>query len=145
MHGEFVVQHPGATLRFLLVLVGNAFVPNPTKPGQILFSAHFGDRELYGALILLAAALVVGLSLLERRTKRRPPLPILLIAFGLLYDLTVAVGRAYFEPGALINRYVMPNLLVLLGIVVYALAHIPSWRATTGKGTLRYRCHALRW
>ena len=87
---------------------------------------------------LLAAALVVGLSLLERRTKRRLPLPILLITFGVLYDLTVAVGRATVEPGALINRYVMPNLLVLLGIVVYALAHIPSWRATTGKGTLRY-------
>ena len=135
---KFALEHPATTLRFTLILVGNAFLPNPTKPGQILLSAHFGYRELFGALILLAAALVVGLSLLERRTKRRLPLPILLITFGVLYDLTVAVGRAYFEPGALINRYVMPNLLVLLGIVVYALAHIPSWRATTGKGTMRY-------
>ena len=34
----------------------------------------------------------------------------------------------------------MPNLLILLGIVVYALAHIPRRRAITiaGKGALRY-------
>jgi hypothetical protein len=124
---NFAFQHPAATFRFVLILVGNSFVPNRTQAGQIVFSTHFGDRELFGGLILFAAALVVALSLLERRTKRRLPLPVLLITFGVLYDVTVAMGRAYFEPGALVNRYVMPNLLILLGIVVYALAHIPSW------------------
>ena len=139
---NFAFQHPAATVRFLLILVGNAFLPNPTQPGHILVSAQIGDRALFGALILFAAALVVVLSLLERRTKMRLPLPILLITFGVLYDFTVAMGRAYFEPGALINRYVMPNLLLLLGIVVYTLAHIPSWRTVTGRGALR---HVMQW
>ena len=126
MYGELLAP---STLPATLVScssVGNAFLPNPTQPGRILVSTHFGDRELFGALILLAAALVVGLSLLERRTKSRLPVPILLITFGVLYDFTVAMGRAYFEPGALVNRYVMPNILILLGIVVYTLAHIPD-------------------
>ena len=70
---NFAFQHPAATFRFLLILVGNAFLPSPMNAGPILFSAHYGDRELFGALILLAAALVVGLSLLERRTRSRTP------------------------------------------------------------------------
>ena len=135
---SFALQHPVATIRFLLILVGNGLIPNFSKSAQSLFSTQYGDRELFGALILLAAALVVALSLLERRTKLRLPLPILLITFGVFYDFTLAMGRAYFEPSALQNRYVMPNILILLGIVVYALAHIPRWRAIARQGDLRY-------
>ena len=135
---NFAFQHPGATVRFLLILVGNAFLPNRTLGGHIVFSAQFGNRELYGTLILLASGLVIVLSLLERRTKSRIPLPILLITFGVFFDVIIAIGRAFWAPGALTNRYVMPNLLILLGIVVYALAHVPSWKIVAEKGALRY-------
>jgi hypothetical protein len=136
---NFALQHPAATVRFFLILVGNAFLPSLTQAGHVVLSPQFGNRELFGALILLAAALVIVLSLLdERRTKSRIPLPILLITFGVLFDVTIAIGRAHFAPGALTNRYVMPNLLILLGIVVYALAHVPRWKLITEKGTFRY-------
>jgi hypothetical protein len=51
---------------------------------------------------------------------------VLLITFAVLFDFTIVLGRTAYGPNSVLqdNRYVMPNLLLLLGIVIYALVHI---------------------
>ena len=52
----------------------------------------------------------------------------------MFFDVIIAIRHAFWAPGALTNRYVMPNLLILLGIVVYTLAHVPTWKIVAEKG-----------
>jgi hypothetical protein len=122
---HFALHHPVATAQFFLILVGNVF-PSGYWKALLAPQTHFGNEEALGTLILLVATFVVVQSFRERRTL---PLPILLIAFAVLFDLLIATGRAAggLNQALLGNRYVMPNLIMLLGIASYALAHVPSW------------------
>jgi hypothetical protein len=122
------LHHPVTTARFFLVLIGNVL------PSGYLTAIHaeptsFGFQEFVGVLVLVAAIFVVVQSVRERHGRIRLPVPVVLIAFALLFDVMLAVGRAgNGELGALANnRFVMPNLLLLVGIVSYALAHVPPW------------------
>ena len=53
-----------------------------------------------------------------------------MILFALLFDLTIVVGRGGTGVvGAIdFNRYLMANLILLAGIVVWALAHLSAIR-----------------
>jgi hypothetical protein len=107
---------PALTTRFFFTLEGNVFP-----------SLKMGHQELYGVLIFAAAVFVVVRSALERRRTIRPPIPILLIGFGLFWDTMIAIGRSFWGVNeALGTRFVLPNLMVLLGIVVFGLAHVPE-------------------
>lgn len=128
----FAFSHPGPSLHALTVLVGNIL---PTGFFQDTFHPELstGWQEVTGIFMLIAAGLVVFLSLRERRLSQRPPLPLLLIVFGFLWDLMIIDGRASLGVIFMVNnnRYEMPNLLILLGIVMFTLAHLPSFHRPT--------------
>ena len=55
------------------------------------------------------------------RSSERLPLPALIILFSLLFDVTIAVGRGGSGVAGAVNanRFVMANLILLTGIVIY--------------------------
>ena len=57
--------------------------------------------------------------------------------------MTITLGRGAGGVFALGNRYVMPNLILLTGIVMYACAHIPPRRLLTARDTWRTRLAGL--
>ena len=108
----FGLLHPLELGRFFLILVGNVI---PTNPGRYLL-AH----ELVGSALCIAAAFVVVQTIRERRV-RTNPLPLVLIAFALMFDAILALSRlGEGVSGAGLNRYTMPNIVLLAGILVYA-------------------------
>jgi hypothetical protein len=139
----FSLRHLWPLTRFMLALVGNAVptvrsstlaAPYPTA-GALL--AH----ELLGGVLCVVAGFVVVQSFRERRTNTRMPLPLALIAFGVLFDVLIADGRlTYGLSDALADSYTMPQLVLLAGVVIYAFGHVPSpqvsrvvgWRGRVG-------------
>jgi hypothetical protein len=118
---SYGLRHPQLLARYVVLLVGNV-IPTTfyaVRPNLVL-------HELIGAAVVLIAAFVVVQSIRERRTSPSP-LPLLLIAFGLLFDGLIAIGRFGGGPSGALNnnRYTMPNLVLLTGIVIYFCAHYP--------------------
>ena len=130
---NFDIHDPVLFVKFVLGLVGGV-VPAvgifgvPPIPGvPWMDGEYFGLHQLLGAAILLAAAYVVIQSVRERS---RGPLPVVLIALGVVFDLLIAEGRTGQGLVATTGPYYsIPNLAVLLGIVVYAWGHLPDFRA----------------
>ncbi len=125
---SFGLLHPTELANFFIVLVGNVV---PTTQGTFILL-----HQVLGAVICIAAGYVVVQSVRER--PRQPnPLPLVLVAFALMFDLILALSRlGEGLLGAGLNRYTMPNLILVVGIVTYAWAHLPRWpdglrRATT--------------
>ena len=126
---SFGLRHPVQLVRFFLLLVSSVFPTSSlnwnTPP------SYFGALELLGLGIVVGAGIVVVQSI---RARQRPdyasPLPVLLIAFAALVDLMFAVSRVGEGlPVALkYNRYTMPNVVLLVGIVAYAWTHTPNLR-----------------
>ena len=70
---------------------------------------------------MIAAAVFVVIQVFRERSVRVYPLPVLLIVFALQFDLMVALSRLGLGTTAAgVNRYTMPNLMLLCGIVMYA-------------------------
>ena len=116
--------HPVELVRYFLVLVGNV-VPTSLSSLQ---PRHLLAYELLGAVICTVAGFVIFQSIRGRRL-RANPLPLLLIVFALFFDLMIALG--HLGEGLLsagIDRFPLPNIILLVGIVVYAWAHAPDLR-----------------
>jgi hypothetical protein len=112
------LTHPVDLAKFLTALVGNVV---PTLRGQWIW-AH----QLLG-VALGAAAVYVVIQVFRERRLRPYPLPALLIVFALQFDLMVALSRLGLGTNAAgVNRYTMPNLVLLCGIVMYAAAQLPA-------------------
>ena len=126
------IAHPVAAVHFLVVLVGNV-VPGGFLDGVPHSYVRF---ELVGILVLAAAAFIVVQSIRRREVSESTPLPLLLIAFSILFDLTLVWGRVGAGPVYAIqaNRYVMPNVILLVAIVIYAWAHRP-WVGSAAIGS----------
>jgi hypothetical protein len=121
------LHHPLATLGFFFALIGNVVPGGFTNPEHSV--ARF---EVVGAALFIVAVFILVQSWRYRTSRERIPLPLLLIAFPLAFDVTVAVGRSEAGPsGALTeNRFVMANLILLAGIAIYVSARIPPrWPA----------------
>jgi hypothetical protein len=125
----FGLHHPAQLVRFFLLLVASVF---PTSSLNWTTSpSHFGELELLGAAIIVVAALIVVQSGRERYRKGPTnPLAVLLIVFAVLVDFMFAISRVGEGlPSALqYGRYTMPNVILLVGIVVGAWAHLPNLR-----------------
>jgi hypothetical protein len=103
-------------LQSVLANVGGIF---PTA------SPYVGIHELIGAVLLLGAAFVVVKSFRVR--SRHGVLPVALVLFAILFDVSVASNRLAFGVAAsLAPRYTMANLLLLLAIIVYVLRQLPA-------------------
>ena len=127
------LHHLFSAFRYFLILVGNvipgAFTSN--RPGT-----YFGPKpsslvryEIVGAGLLAAGVFILIQSWRKRRTSEPLPLPLLLIAFAMLYDASITWGRiGEGLTGPVVNnRYAVPNLVLLVGVAIYAWAHIPSF------------------
>jgi hypothetical protein len=116
----FALHHPFGMAKFLLAALGNVI---PTTNTDL--RAH----ELFGLAVCIVAAFVVFRSLRDRSSQFRNPLPVTLIAFGALFDVSIVFGR--ISSGiteALSTRYTMANLLLLTGIVAYVWTQVPQPR-----------------
>ena len=124
----FALQHPVLLIRYLVVLVGNVVSTSfyALEPRYVL------AYEILGTAICVVAGLVVVQSIHERRT-RSNPLPLLLIVFALLFDLIIAQGHlGEGLQSAGIDRFTMPNIILLVGILVYGWGHEPNMRRLWG-------------
>jgi hypothetical protein len=138
-----MVHHPGTALEFFLTLIGNVI------PGYFSNTANsfgiFVRFEVVGVLLLAVALFIIVQSFRHRASSERIPLPLLLLVFSLLFDLTILAGRSGTGPAGVVanNRYVMPNLILVTGIVVYAIARVPTTRAAAVEGLRRTRVRYL--
>ena len=115
---SYAEHHLSATMRFFLVIMGNVY---PTS------SPQQGFHELVGLLILLGAVFVIVLSIATWRHSTSLPLPLALVVFGLLFDLSMAFGRVSIAFAGVPNRYSTPNLLILIALSVTAF--VQPWSA----------------
>lgn len=138
-----LAHHPLTTLGFFMTLIGNV-IPNMQQPGLIP-SVDVARFEVLGTVLLAVAVFILIQSWRHRASSQLLPLPLLLIVFALLFDASITVGRGGMgASGGTVNHYVMPNLVLLTGIVIYGLAHVPT-RRQMGRGgwQLYVKCLAL--
>ncbi len=128
--------HPVQVVRYLLLLIGNVIPTFSSFPSGSLIVAH----EVLGTALSVVALCIVFQSIRTRRSAEIP-LPMLLIVFGLCFDLTIALGRAAEGPVSALytDRYTMPNIILLLGIVCYCLARLPTLRKVHRAVDWRFR------
>lgn len=120
------LQHPVRAFRYFIILIGNVI------PGGYLGAPlrSFDSFELVGLVVFVTAAFIVIQSWRYRASRERIPLPLLFIVFSLLVDGTIALGRSGLSYADAVNnnRYIISNLVLLTGIVMYGWAHMPPFR-----------------
>jgi hypothetical protein len=120
-----VAGRPAHYGRFFVALPGYV-VPKVGPFDRSDYSFHL----LLGLALLAGATVVIVQSLRERRRTRGSPLPVALITFALLFDATIAIGRGAGRIAAASqSRFTMANIVLVTGIVIYAWAHVPTWRS----------------
>jgi len=104
-------------------LIGN-FVPRLMNMGP----HYIGVHQLLGIALCIASAFVIGGSIRAWSDKSRPPVALVVVVFALLFELSLAIGRAgEGVPAALTNyRFVMPSIVLVAGIGIYLWAHHPT-------------------
>ena len=121
----FALHHPVGMMKFFFAALGNV-VP--------AMSPDLWAHELLGALLFLIAAFVVVLSVRDRTSRVAIPLPVSLITFGVLFDVSIVFGRLGFGVAdALSTCYTMANLLVLTGIVAFVWSRIRQTQGSRGR------------
>lgn len=116
----WVLAHPAPALGFLALLVGSAIPPAARL--------HLDDATLaaIGGLLLLLSAGLLGAALARRPRAERLGLPLALIAFAVVVDVLVAVGRAdHGFAYAASPRYIWVNLWLLAGVWIGVVELIP--------------------
>lgn len=111
---SYVANHPMASAEFLLVLTGNVISLGP-----------LWLRGGVGAVLLIVSVYVIVRSAQRRHSGIITYLPAALIAFGLIVDVLTVFGRTrYGLSYSLSSRYTMFNLVLLIGIGVFALQYL---------------------
>jgi hypothetical protein len=109
----YALSQPWLLARFVVLEAGNVL---PLSGGT-----HLGWLEFVGTLIVASALGVIAVSLIRDRATRSLPLPFYLVTFGLLCNVITAVGRMGFGlEQALATRYTMPNLVMVVGVGLFA-------------------------
>ncbi|HEY5097570.1 MAG TPA: hypothetical protein VII46_05945 [Acidimicrobiales bacterium] len=117
----FDIRNPGLVAEYFLAAVGNVF---PTGAGSVSLHALVGVPLCLAGLWVLVAA---GRTRLRTAGPHTLPFPAALILFALLFDASIALGRASLGMvGALASRYTMANLLLVLGIILFVFERIPT-------------------
>jgi hypothetical protein len=124
---SYELHHPLTALAFFFALIGNV-IPGATETTVAPTVAEPARFVVVGVVLFAASIFILVQSWRHRASAERLPLPALLIAFGLLFDLTISIGRSGAGVAAAVsfNRYVMANLIVLTGLVIYALARVTN-------------------
>lgn len=134
--------HPLRALQFLILLIGNVF-----PGGNLTAVGSLARYEVVGALLLLASLAILVQSWRHRDTTDRLPVPVMLISFALLFDVIIVLGRTGTGPDGAINgnRYLLANLILLTGIVIYCVARLPAASAFMSQGSARPARFWLSW
>ena len=120
--------HPIRFAKFFLSLVANAVPLRVLNVRLALVQVGPGLMQLLGFAMCLASLFVIIRSIQERRATKLP-LPLLLIVLALLFDLSIALGRANEGVlAALQGRFMMANLFLIVGLLTYAWSHLPQPR-----------------
>ena len=122
------LAHPGLTVQSFLVVLGGVIPGGAPLGGP--GASSFGRFEVVGLALLAASVFIVIQSWRNRSTRERLPLPMLLICFCILADAMTVLGRSAVGLTALVNsnRYMLPNQILLVAIIMYAWAHLPNVR-----------------
>jgi len=122
-----LLHHPLTAPGFFIALIGNV-IPGP--PGTATVVHDLARFELVGAALLIAAIFILLQSWRHRASSEHLPLPLLLIVFALLFDLTITIGRGAtgISQAVIDNRFIMANLVLVAGIAIYVWSHAP-WRS----------------
>jgi hypothetical protein len=114
---DVLVHSPGLVVDSVLANIGNVF---PSS------SPLLGLHEVLGVVILVATGLVSYLSLRDPKLEPRGALPLCLLVFALLFDLSVTTDRLIFGLAlSVTSRYTMANLLLPLGLIAYGWSRLP--------------------
>jgi hypothetical protein len=127
----------GIKFEFFLVELGE-LIPNTNE-------RLFWASAILGGIVLICAVYVVVRSIQQRHV--RSCLPATLIAFGLTFDILVALGRSKVLGITLAtasdSRYTMVNILVLLAILAYGWVHIEGKTMFVAVGLLLLALQAI--
>ena len=96
------LSHPIQLGQYLILLVGDVI---PTSTGGI--EAHLWVHDVQGIVLFIAALLVVVQTVRERHDQPSP-LPLLLILFAILFDLTTTLARVGGGPQSAIRSLGRP-------------------------------------
>ena len=131
------LAHPGLTVQSFLVVLGGVIPGGAPLGGP--GASSFGRFEAVGLALLAASVFIVIQSWRNRSTRERIPLPMLLICFCLLVDTMTVLGRSAEGLGTLVNsnRYMLPNQILLVAIIMYAWARLPKMRVISREGLWR--------
>jgi hypothetical protein len=114
---DVLVDRPGLVLDSVVANIGNVF---PSS------SPLLGLHEGLGVVILAATGVVSYLSLRDSKLEPRGTLPLCLLVFALLFDLSVTTDRLFFGLAlSVTSRYTMANLLLPLGLIAYGWSRLP--------------------
>ncbi len=128
--------HPETALAFFFTLIGNVIPGNGY--GVVSNAQDLFRFEVLGVVLFGVAVFILIRSWRQRRSRELFPLPLLLIVFSLLADAITTTGRSGGGASeALDNRYVLPNLVLVTGIVIYGLARVPTHRTVAITGGWR--------
>ena len=113
-----LVHNPRLVVDSVLANIGNVF---PSS------SPLLGLHEVLGGVILVATGTISYLSLRDPKLEPRGALPLCLLVFALLFDLSVTTDRLIFGLAlSVTSRYTMANLLLPLGLIAYGWSRLPS-------------------
>lgn len=144
-----VLGHPSIVFGFFVTLVGNVIIPSNDEVNKLNGAYHLvlPDTvrfEVLGIVLLVVAVYILIRSWRDRHSRERLPLPLLLIVFSLLSDAEITMSRSGLGiPDAVTNRYVLENLILLTGIVIYVLARVRKQAPWVMHGAFRVQVNYL--
>jgi hypothetical protein len=115
---DVLIDSPRLVVDSVLANIGNVF---PSA------SPLLGVHEVLGAVLLVATGVVSYLSLRDPKLEPRGALPLCLLVFALLFDVSVTTDRLIFGLAlSVTSRYTMANLLLPLGLIAFGWSRLPS-------------------
>lgn len=124
------LAHPLFLLKVYVFSLGN--VTGPPLPTNVFVTPTESTMRLgqgsawitgFGTVILVAAVLAIWRTGLVRAKDSARPVGVALIAFALIFDASIAVGRGVFGyAGVSFSRYVTFNVLALVGVYLVAIS-----------------------
>jgi hypothetical protein len=117
---SYGLHHLGSVSVYVLALLGNII---PASDGRLIGGAkvYVPVHQVLGGVFLAAAIFVAIRSYQQRRSGPASWVPVTLVIFGLLWDLSIAFGRVGEGIGtALGSHFVSPQILLFTGIVMSA-------------------------
>ena len=121
-----ILHFPSETLKFFMILLSGVFPPFSSS-----FDLSYG-RFVIGSFVFIVFVTVVVMDLFTSRNQKIIPVASCLVLFGLICDVETACGRVYQGYQiALTSRYALPNIVAIVGCILFAVSFSTSKRTVT--------------